>query len=158
MDVSKKRLSQITGIAERTLTRYQAEGMPYESAAKRGQPNVYNISQILAWLLDREKSKTTERELDLNTERARLARAQAEKVEVENRVRAGELVKTAVVVKSVAEFCRIVKEMIYTAQDRLSRYLDVKTAARVRKEFDKGIVAIADSAGKAAREMEEQEK
>jgi phage terminase Nu1 subunit (DNA packaging protein) len=110
--------------------------------------------KVTAWLLDRERFRTTEGKLDLNTERAKLARAQSEKVGMENAVKSGELVKTDIVVSAAADLARNVIEGIYSFQDRLASRIDVKTQKHIRRDLDRVINRIAQAAENAADKMD----
>ena len=80
MLLNKAELSEVLGISERTLTDWQGEEPPMpikERALKRGQPNGYDATEVIAWYVQRQT-----REGRVETPRDRLARLQSDEVEM----------------------------------------------------------------------------
>ena len=78
----QRELAAIHGIDERTLRRWDDSGHP------RNPDGTYSAPASIEWRIAHELGTTR----DLDQERARLAAAQADKVEMENAVRRGELI------------------------------------------------------------------
>jgi len=57
MRVNKKRLSELLGISEPTLTQYQREGMPLVAKGSRGKENEYDVAAVIAWFKNRLKAE-----------------------------------------------------------------------------------------------------
>lgn len=92
MIVNKTQFAEIIGKSERWVTTLQQEGMPVESARKKGVAVKIDTTVALAWLIDREVAKATgggtgSRE----QEELRLIAWRANKTEVETRLLRGEL-------------------------------------------------------------------
>jgi phage terminase Nu1 subunit (DNA packaging protein) len=80
------RLCDVTG---QSVTNWMDEGMPCKRGAGRGNPVVIDPAQAIPWVLARRAPPGSERE--------RLAKAQADKVELDNAKRRGELVEESFV-------------------------------------------------------------
>ncbi len=85
--VGQENIALVFGVAPKTIVDWQAQGFPI---AVRGGPGVaseYESAVCIAWLVDREMKKIqAERPQD------RLARVQADKIEMENAERRGLLI------------------------------------------------------------------
>jgi terminase small subunit / prophage DNA-packing protein len=90
--VNKHDLSEILGISERTLTVWQRQGLPMSPRGVRGEPNVYDVPKVIRWWLRREVHKVQDEQ-----PRDRLARVQADKVELELAEKRGELIPKAAI-------------------------------------------------------------
>lgn len=85
--VGQEQIAAMFGVAPKTIVEWQEQGMPI---AQRGGPGVaseYESADCIRWLCDRELKKAqAERPQD------RLARAQAERIEMENAEKRGQLI------------------------------------------------------------------
>ena len=74
--------------------------MPLAARGRRGRATLYSLPAVIEWRHRTEAARQTGAEVvSLSAARARLAKAQAEKWERENRKRTGELIERAVVVR-----------------------------------------------------------
>ncbi len=89
--VNKSELAAITGVTTKTITVWQAEGMPYVEAAEVGTDNTYNTAAVIRWWIQRE----TKGGFDLDEERAKQAREQTETARLRNEAMRGEMVPLA---------------------------------------------------------------
>jgi len=112
MIANKTQLSKILGVAQKTIGEWhKIPNFPVKSTGQvgRGKGNEYDTKQVIQWFVNREVDKLLggnqgaadgmdgeERTavLDLNTERARLAAAQADKAEIEAEIAKGTIVRT----------------------------------------------------------------
>lgn len=93
MRVNKREFADILGVSPREVTRLIAAGLPCQSAKKKGVAVAIDSGEALDWMLRREREAgAAEDPASQSNERTRLAAAQAEKVELENARRRGELV------------------------------------------------------------------
>lgn len=78
--VNKATLSRILGVSERSLTDWQKEEppLPVIYAGDRGEANEYDTVEVIRWVVDRALRKA-----QVETPRDRLARVQADMVELE---------------------------------------------------------------------------
>lgn len=91
MIVNKRELAKIFGVAEETITQWMKAGMPIKAQRKGTRGNEYETVDCIRWYLHRDSSGAGA--LDLNQERARLAKAQADKTELEAAELRGELAR-----------------------------------------------------------------
>lgn len=92
MIVNKRTLAlEVFGVAEETITQWQKAGMPIKTQRKGTLGNEYEVVACVQW----REGQVTEGEgpLNLNQERARLAKAQADKTELEAAELKGEMVR-----------------------------------------------------------------
>lgn len=156
MKLTRKSLAQLFDISIRTVTTWQADpAFPYPE--KSGGVNSYDATAVLRWWRDREVAKLIEGDngelLDLDQERARLARSQREKVEFELRVRRGEVVEVAPLRGALSSTARSVRDAILATPNRLAVVIAAESNAdRVHElmttELRAALTRLAD-AGKA---------
>jgi phage terminase Nu1 subunit (DNA packaging protein) len=83
MIVTKSELAEILGVSERTLSTWQQEGLPIENQQHQG--NTYHTVKVIDWLKQHHANRLTESNgeiLDLEAEKARLTKAQADAAEL----------------------------------------------------------------------------
>lgn len=85
--VNKAELEALLGVSHTTLTEWQEQGLPIEKRGERGQENKYDVPAVIRWMIDREVKKASR-----ETQRDRLTRLQADRIEREELVAQGELV------------------------------------------------------------------
>jgi phage terminase Nu1 subunit (DNA packaging protein) len=89
--VNKARLSLITGITVKQIEALIAKGMPVVKApTARGEDWEFATAEVIQWLAGGQRPKG-EKPIDLNAERARLAKEQADGQALKNAVARGEL-------------------------------------------------------------------
>lgn len=81
MILNKRKLADMFGVAEETITQWMKAGMPVKVARKGSRGNEYESADCIRWYVSRESGG--DGALDLTQERARLAKAQADKTELE---------------------------------------------------------------------------
>lgn len=111
MKTTKTELAAILGRSVKTLTVWQNEGMPYDTPTALGGPNSYNTQAVIAWLIRRE----TKQGLDLDVERAQLAREQTEIARHKNRMLAGETIPLKDAIRIAQTFVFAVRQKIVTS-------------------------------------------
>lgn len=89
--ITKGEAAYLLGVDERTLTTWQGrtiDPLPVQRADRRGQANTYDPRLLLQWMVRQELVKVTGTEsgeiLDLEQERARLAKEQRISQELKN--------------------------------------------------------------------------
>ena len=126
--VSLTELADLTGKTWRKCRgRLQAAGI--ETSGREGRSDLYPSESALAAIYEIERPSADE--LDLSTERARLAKAQADKTEIENAVRCGELSITTRVVEWYGGMVANAKSRLLQLPDALGQQLDPATAPRI---------------------------
>ena len=86
--VKKAELAEIIGVSERTLTTWQKNGMPISYDGRRGEANLYDTENVIAWRIKNRIQEITgegdKSGLNLEQERAQLAQEQHRKIKREN--------------------------------------------------------------------------
>lgn len=143
-DVELTRLNQqqvafICGVTARSVRDW--------ADAPRNPDGTYNAQEFIAWFVKRTAGPDGEREY--NTQRERLAAAQAEKVETENRVRRGELVDAKITVEIWKDIVSSVRAKFVSMPSKLGPQLVSITepsviASRIRAEVYAALDELAD--------------
>lgn len=85
--VGQENIAAVFGVAPKTVVEWQEQGFPVALRGGPGVPSEYETEACIGWLVDREVKKVqAERPQD------RLARVQADKIEMENAERRGQLI------------------------------------------------------------------
>lgn len=102
--VNKRELSEILGKSRRTLTEWQKYGLPIENDGTRGNENLYNVPDVIEWMIQRAvdgRLRAVENRegecYDYDTERARLTHHQANKARLDESILRGNLIPGEVV-------------------------------------------------------------
>ncbi len=123
--VNKAELSEILGIAERTITSYQKNGLPIEIDGGRGQSNSYNTKEVIDWLIDWRMSKLSspgvQAKYVFEEERARLTHHQANREALKEQEEEGELIPAEHVARQDAEKNKAFVQLIDQLPDILER-------------------------------------
>jgi phage terminase Nu1 subunit (DNA packaging protein) len=86
---NKKRTAMFFGVSPQSLDGWVSRGCPCE---RRGRALMFYLPEVVAW---RDARRAPDDDLDLTAERARLAKEQADKTEMENKRIRGESVPAA---------------------------------------------------------------
>lgn len=85
--VGQEQIAAVFGVAPKTIVDWQEQGFPIAQRGSPGVPSEYETQACINWMIEREVKKVqTERPQD------RLARVQADKIEMENAERRGLLI------------------------------------------------------------------
>ena len=122
LSVSKKQCCDILGWTSSEFDRAVREGMPVaERPSGRGTDYVVFMGDVIRWLVEQalraagqEPSEVVK--LDPNAERARLAKEQADKTELENRLARKELLPAAEVAKADQVIFAGLRDRVMTVQ------------------------------------------
>lgn len=143
-DVELTRLNQqqiafICGVTSRSVRDW--------ADAPRNSDGTYNAQEFVAWFVRR--TSVTEGDREYNNQRERLAAAQAEKVETENKVRRGELVDAKAMVDLWKDICLSVRAKLISMPSKLGPQLvnisePAVIASRIRTEVYTALDELAD--------------
>jgi len=128
--LNQQQIAFICGVTSRSIRDW--------ADAPRNADGTYNAQEFVAWFLQRSSGGNGEREH--NNQRERLAAAQAEKVETENRVRRGELADTKQMIEMWSGVLAAVRAKLLSMPTKLGPQL-VNTAepaiivGRIRAEI-----------------------
>lgn len=95
--VTRAQAAAELGVKPTRINKWAADGAPVAVRGSRGHSAYYDVEALKQWIADRGRPDQDD-SLSLGVARARLATAQAEKYERENRVREGELLERSQVV------------------------------------------------------------
>lgn len=116
----------LLGVTPRTLRDWEKDG----EGTPRNADGTYSGPALVAWFVARQGGDG----LDLNEQRARLAKWQADKTEQEVEARAGKLLDEDEVVTWVANMISIVKARFLQIPDAVGQLLDPKYSQIVVRE------------------------
>ena len=140
--IGQESIAAVFGVAPKTIVEWQEQGFP---VALRGGPGVaseYTTEDCIGWLIDREVRKVqAERPQD------RLARVQADKIEMENLERRGQLIPADQLEPKLQAAFLAAREAWLEAVPRLARELPADERAReemLQAEFDAFLHRLAD--------------
>lgn len=112
--------SKLLGISEQALWKAVKErGCPVARVGGKGKPNVYDWPAVIAWRIADLAPET----LDLNAERARLAKEQADKTALENAARRGQMVDALVVVNEWTDQIAAARARLLSTPSKLAAQL-----------------------------------
>lgn len=89
--VTRLALASRLSCVVRTITKWEREGLPVATRGKGGQPSLYDLAEVRAWLAERQK-RTRHDSAALMSARCRKERAQAAESEQRVALRAGRLI------------------------------------------------------------------
>lgn len=143
--VGQQQIADLFAVSRETIDTWQNEGMPVAVRGGPGVPSEYNSRACVDWLVDRELRKARAvRPQD------RLARAQAEKVEMENAERRGVLILASEVEPLMSGAVVAARDLWLEAVPRLVRDLPDDLRGRedmLQAEFEAFLNRLADWAG-----------
>lgn len=97
MQVNQAQLAELLGKTVATISNWTREGMPVAKRGTQGQQYLYETTDVFVWLQNRWQD--TRPDSDLETERTRKVRVEADLAELELAKARGDLVPTAEVEK-----------------------------------------------------------
>ena len=83
----QENIAAVFGVAPKTIVEWQEQGFPVAVRGRPGVPSEYESEACIDWLVTREVKK-----VQLEKPQDRLARVQADKIEMENAERRGLLI------------------------------------------------------------------
>lgn len=142
--LNQQQIAFICGVTSRSVRDW--------ADAPRNSDGTYNAQEFVAWFVRRTAGPEGEREY--NNQRERLAAAQAEKVETENKVRRGELVDARAMVDVWKDICLSVRAKFISMPSKLGPQLvNISEpgiiANRIRTEVYIALDELADESASA---------
>jgi hypothetical protein len=161
--VGQEQIAAMFGVTIKTINEWQQQGMP---VALRGEfaggvPNEYESSECIAWLVEREVGKVRG-----ETQRDRLARVQADAIEMDNQTKRRELVPVSQIEPTMKAAMIAAREAWRNEPGRLTRLAGLKADKAARFEqalqdaFDAFLVRVSRwrDAKAVDEEVEEQDE
>jgi phage terminase Nu1 subunit (DNA packaging protein) len=117
-------LAELFGVDVRTM-RDWLQGLPADVPGKSGRGNaaLWTVTRLITHKFLRGESSATGADLDLDQERARQAKASADKLELENAVRRGEFAPVEIFDSAFMDYTRQVTSMLDGLEPNLRRIL-----------------------------------
>lgn len=141
----QQQIADTFDVSRETIDTWQKEGMPVLARGGPGTPSQYDSAKCITWLVEREVRKVQgDRPQD------RLARAQAEKVEMDNAERRGLLIPASLLEPKLKSAFTWARTTWLDAVPRLARELPADPATReemLQAEFEAFLRRLAGWAG-----------
>lgn len=122
--VGQENIASIFGVTPRTITEWQAGGMPVAVQGGPGVPGEYDSEVCILWLVEREVRK-----VQGENPKDRLARLQGDALEIDLAERRGKLIDAAAVEPVMRAAIVAARERIRNEPARLAIALEGKTKA-----------------------------
>jgi terminase small subunit / prophage DNA-packing protein len=139
--IGQEQIAAVFGVAPKTIVEWQEHGFPIALRGSPGIPSEYESQACINWLVDRELKKVqAERPQD------RLARVQADKIELELAERRKQLVDAAELEPKLKAAFVAARENWLDAVPRLARELPAAAEAReamLQAEFEAFLTRLA---------------
>lgn len=140
--VGQERIAEVFGVAPKTIVEWQEQGFPIALRGGPGVPSEYESAGCIDWLVEREVRKVqNERPQD------RLARVQADRIEMENAEKRNQLIPADEVEPIMTEAVIAARVGLLDAVQRLARELPADAIGReemLQAEFEAFLHRLAD--------------
>lgn len=140
--IGQEQIAGVFGVAPKTIVDWQEQGFPVAVRGRPGVPSEYETNDCIVWLIEREVRKVqSERPQD------RLARVQADKIEMENAERRGQLIPADQLEPKLKAAFTFARESWLDAVQRLARELTADPREResaLQAEFEAFLHRMAD--------------
>lgn len=147
-------IAEVFGVAPKTIVEWQEQGLPIAVRGKPGVPSEYDTDACIAWMVEREIKKIqAERPQD------RLARLQADKIEIELAERRGVLIPADLLEPRLQAAFTAARERWLEVAPRLAREFTADAAARealLQAEFESFLHRLADWANAGVDEGDDE--
>lgn len=154
--VGQEEIAAVFGVAPKTIVDWQGQGFPIAERGGPGVPSEYETADCIAWLVRREVEKVQgERPQD------RLARVQADKIEMENAEKRGQLVSAALLEPKLQAIAIAAREGFRNEPAALSRKVVGKPIREIEEmlaaAFDRFLARLARMNAAAPDVLEDEE-
>lgn len=151
--IGQENIAEVFGVAPKTIVEWQESGFPVAVRGRPGVPSEYDSAACIDWMVEREVKKVqSERPQD------RLARVQADKIEMENAERRGLLIPADQLEPKLNAAFLMARTRWLDAVPRLAHALPVDAVAReamLQEEFEAFLSGLADWAKADSLEVED---
>ena len=140
--IGQEQIAAVFGVAPKTIVEWQEFGFPVALRGKPGVPSEYETEACITWRVETEVRKVQgERPQD------RLARVQADKIEMENAERRGQLIPADQLEPKLKAAFVVARQAWLDAVPRLARELSADPDEReqlLQAEFEAFLHRLAD--------------
>lgn len=140
--IGQENIASVFGVAPKTIVEWQEQGFPVALRGGPGVPSEYETETCIGWLVDRELKK-----VQAEKPQDRLARVQADKIEMENAERRGLLIPADQLEPKLKAAFIVARTKWLDAVPRLARELPSEVPAReaaLQVEFEAFLSRLAD--------------
>lgn len=124
----REAIANVFGVSVKTIHEWHGQGLPIASRGSPGKPSEYETLACINWLIDREVSKVmSERPQD------RLARVQADKIEMENTERRQLLIPADQLEPKLRAVLVAARELWCDEPERLARKIPGKPTREIEE-------------------------
>jgi len=124
--IGQENVAAVFGVAPKTIVEWQGQGFPVVQRGRAGVPNEYETEGCIRWFVNREMRKVqAERPQD------RLARLQADKIEMENAKKRGQLIPADLLEPKLKAAFVAAREAWRNEPSRLARAVQSKSVQEI---------------------------
>lgn len=120
LEGNRTETSQVFGISFPTIDQWVKDGCPHKRV---GRNVIFVFSEVFKWRLGRVTGEISSEKIELTEERAKLAKAQRERIEMEMAERGGELCEVAEVRAKTYDHLRTFRDGMMALPPRLAPLL-----------------------------------
>lgn len=121
--IGQEQIADAFGVAPKTIVEWQEAGFPVALRGGPGVPSEYEVAECIDWLVQRERRK-----LQVEQPRDRLARLQADAIEMDNAVKRGLLLPADAVEPKIRAAVVWMREQLLAVRSTVVPQLVGKTA------------------------------
>jgi phage terminase Nu1 subunit (DNA packaging protein) len=122
----QENIARVFGVAPKTIVEWQEAGFPVAERGGPGVPSVYETESCINWLVTREVKK-----VQAELPRDRLARVQAESIEMDNAVKRGQLIPAAELEPKLRATMVSARELLRNARSAIARQVQGKNTTEI---------------------------
>ena len=120
--IGQERIADAFGVAPKTIVQWQEDGFPIAQRGSPGIPSEYEITECINWLVMREVRK-----VQAEQPRDRLARVQADAIEMDNAVKRGTLIPAELIEPKIRAAVVWMREQLLSVRSSIVPHLAGKT-------------------------------
>ena len=128
--VGQEQIADMLGVAPKTVVEWQEQGLPITQRGRPGVASEYDSAAVIEWLVQREVSK-----LGVEGPRNRLARLQADEIELRLAEKAGLVVPAAKVEPMWLAMVGAAKAYLRAEVNRLAQLLDHTAGVEAKRDL-----------------------
>lgn len=148
MIVNKRYLSDVVGVSQQALDKWQKAGMPIKTKASRGGENEYDTVAVIKWMIQRELSRNSS-----TTPKDRLDNLRADEIEMRLAKEAGQLIDAVEAEQLWTALVTSTRLELKSFADQIKSQLKASNINPDEFEIDKPLTEILDRL--AAQEIED---
>lgn len=140
--IGQENIALVFGVAPKTIVEWQEQGFPVSLRGRPGVPSEYDTPACISWMVERELKK-----IQAQRPQDRLAGLQADKIEMENAEKRGQLIPAELLEPKLKAAFVVARTKWLDAVQRLARELPGDEAGReamLQAEFEAFLIALAD--------------